>query len=168
MELLKSTSFSILSMLLVGTFGLLGSSSLQAAMPDGAFQVASGKVFIFNPRTHSWSAINEKGRVIKSGRASGGRHYCPDIRRSCRTPAGVYRISSMRGADCKSSRYPVGRGGAKMPYCSFFSKYYAVHGSYDVPRYNASHGCIRVVPSDALWLQRHFMKIGTKVIVKPY
>jgi len=124
--------------------------------------------FIFNPRTHSFVAINNNGKVVKSGRASGGKSYCPDIGRSCRTPSGRYSITGMRGASCRSSRYPVGRGGSPMPYCSFFSKYYAVHGSYDVPKRNASHGCIRVVPSDAKWLQQHFFRPGTTVIVKPY
>ncbi|KTD64015.1 L,D-transpeptidase [Legionella spiritensis] len=124
--------------------------------------------FVFNPRTLSWKAINSNGKVVKSGRASGGRGYCPDIKRSCRTPTGTYRIISMRGANCRSSRYPVGRGGAKMPYCMFFSKYYAIHGSYDLPNYNASHGCVRVSPGAAKWLQQNFMRIGTKVIIKSY
>ncbi|EHL30252.1 hypothetical protein LDG_7762 [Legionella drancourtii LLAP12] len=55
-----------------------------------------------------------------------------------------------------------------MPYCMYFSKNYAIHGSYEVPNYNASHGCVRLIPSDARWLSRNFMKIGTKVIIKPY
>lgn len=131
---------------------------------DAAF----GSTFVFNPRSHSWHAINDQGRVIKSGRASGGRSYCPDIRRSCRTPSGTYYVHSKGGAGCRSSRYPVGRGGAPMPYCMFFSRYYAVHGSYDVPNHNASHGCIRVTPSDARWLNSNFMRVGTKVVVGHY
>ena len=123
--------------------------------------------FVFNPRTHSWTAISD-GRVIRHGRASGGRHYCPDIGRSCRTPSGVYSVIQKGGAGCRSSRYPVGEGGAPMPYCMFFSKYYAVHGSPDVPNYNASHGCVRVRPSDARWLHQNFMHVGTKVVIKPY
>lgn len=130
--------------------------------------VLASNTFIFNPRSLTWKAINENGSVIRSGRASGGRGYCPDIRRSCRTPSGTYRIISKGSASCRSSRYPLGGGGAKMPYCMFFSKYYAIHGSYDVPNYNASHGCIRVTPGDAYWLHRNFIRIGTKVIVKSY
>lgn len=130
--------------------------------------LASGKSFVFNPRNHTWYALDVNGNVIRSGRASGGRGYCPDIGRGCRTPSGVYRVIQKGSASCRSSRYPVGRGGAPMPYCMFFSKNYAVHGSPDVPNYNASHGCIRVRPSDARWLNYHFMSIGTKVIVKPY
>lgn len=131
-------------------------------------RVSANNTFIFSPRSLSWKAIDSSGRVVRSGRASGGRNYCPDIHRGCRTPSGTYHIISKGGAGCKSSRYPVGKGGAPMPYCMFFSRYYAVHGSYDVPNYNASHGCVRVTPSDARWLNQNFMRIGTRVVVKPY
>lgn len=132
------------------------------------YQVLASNTFVYNPRTLRWSAINHQGHVIRTGHGSGGRHYCPDIGRSCRTPTGVYHVISKQGPGCRSSRYPVGHGGAPMPYCMFFSKYYAVHGSYDVPNYNASHGCIRVPTSDARWLSKNFMQVGTKVVVKPY
>lgn len=138
-----------------------------ARMPSQ--RAATGeKVFVFSPRRKSWGAYNASGRLIRSGRASGGRHYCPDVRRACRTPRGSFRIISKGGAGCKSSRYPKPRGGAPMPYCMFFSKHYGVHGSYDVPNRNASHGCIRVVPSAAKWLHRNFLHIGTKVVVTSY
>lgn len=129
--------------------------------------LAANKTFIFNPRTLTWKAV-KNGKVIRSGRASGGANYCRDVKRACRTPSGTYRVISKRGANCRSSRYPLGGGGAKMPYCMFYSKYYAVHGSHDVPNYNASHGCIRVRVGAAKWLYHNFMSIGTKVIVKPY
>jgi len=124
--------------------------------------------FIFNPRSLAWTAINDNGTVVKSGKASGGRGYCPDIKRACRTPTGTFYIMSKGGAGCKSTRYPVGRGGAKMPFCMFFTKLYAVHGSYDVPNYNASHGCIRVTPAVAQWLSSNFIRVGTRVVVKSY
>jgi lipoprotein-anchoring transpeptidase ErfK/SrfK len=57
-----------------------------------------------------------------------------------------------------------------MPYCMYFSeKGYAVHGSYEVPDHaNASHGCVRILPSSAKWLSENFIDIGTTVIVLPY
>ncbi|HRD70071.1 MAG TPA: L,D-transpeptidase [Legionella sp.] len=140
--------------------------SLTALIFSPAY--SAGNTFIFNPNTLSWKAINENGKVIRTGRGSGGKGYCSDIRRGCKTPAGSYRIISKGGAGCRSSRYPVGRGGAPMPYCMFFSKYYAIHGSYDVPNYNASHGCVRVKPGDANWLSKNFIRIGTRVVIKPY
>ncbi len=130
---------------------------------------ASGRpVFIFSPAGHAWAAYSRSGNLVRTGRASGGKGYCPDIHRSCRTPRGVFTIQSKGGPGCKSTRFPVGRGGAPMPYCMFFSRYYAVHGSYEVPNYNASHGCIRIIPSEAEWLSHNFMTIGTKVIVTSY
>jgi len=130
---------------------------------------ASGSnTFVFNPRINRWYAYDNTGSLIKTGRASGGKGYCADVKRACRTPVGSFRVYHKRGADCKSSKYPIGKGGAKMPYCMFFRGGYAVHGSYDVPNYNASHGCVRVRPGAAQWLHRNFMKHGTRVIVKPY
>ncbi|MDX2345868.1 MAG: L,D-transpeptidase [Legionella sp.] len=130
--------------------------------------LAQANTFVFSPKTLKWKAINNKGKVVRSGRGSGGRHYCKDVKRACRTPSGTYHIISKRGKHCRSSRYPLGRGGAPMPYCMFFSKYYAIHGSPNVPKYNASHGCVRVKPHDARWLYKNFMHIGTKVIIKSY
>lgn len=142
-------------------------ASISCIMGSG-ISYAAGNTFSFNPNTHVWKAINESGTVIRTGRASGGRGYCPDIHRGCKTPSGVFHVISKGGPGCRSSRYPVGRGGAPMQYCMFFSKYYAIHGSNDVPNYNASHGCVRVRPSDAKWLSQHFVSVGTKVVIHPY
>ncbi|OGT66730.1 MAG: endopeptidase IV [Gammaproteobacteria bacterium RIFCSPHIGHO2_12_FULL_45_9] len=127
----------------------------------------SGKVFIYNPKTLHWYAY-DNGELIRSGRGSGGANYCPDLRRGCRTPSGTFHIIRKGSAHCRSSIYPLGKGGARMDYCMFFSNYYAIHGSSDIKPYNASHGCVRVHIHDARWLSQHFIDIGTKVIIKPY
>jgi hypothetical protein len=127
----------------------------------------AGKTFVFDPKSLQWYAYNN-GELINSGRASGGRHYCPDIRRGCKTPVGVFRVGAMGGPGCKSSKYPVGKGNAPMPYCMFFHGGYAIHGSGSVPGYNASHGCIRVQPQAARWLSQNFIQPGTRVVVKGY
>jgi hypothetical protein len=129
---------------------------------------APTNTFVFNPRTLKWRAINHKGTIVRSGHGSGGRHYCKDIKRACRTPSGTYHIISKRGADCRSKRYPIGRGGAPMPHCMFFTKHHSIHGAFDVPNYNASHGSVRIKANDARWLHHHFMDVGTKVIIKSY
>lgn len=78
-----------------------------------------------------------------------------------------------RGRGCVSHKFPLGRGGAKMPYCMFFHRGFAMHGSYDVPGYRASHGCIRLFTRDAEWLNREFIDLrsaqrsGTRVIIDP-
>jgi hypothetical protein len=124
-------------------------------------------VFIFDPRVTAWAVYDADGNLLKTGRGSGGRNYCPDIHRACHTPVGVFQVYAHGGAGCKSKKFPVGRGGAPMPYCSYFHGGYAVHGSYEVRSYNASHGCIRIYPADAKWLQT-VLPVGSTVIVKPY
>lgn len=126
------------------------------------------KVFVFDPRELEWYAYGRNGRLLASGPASGGQNYCRDIGRGCKTPSGTFKVHSKGTKYCKSSKYPIGRGGAPMPYCMFFHRGYAIHGSPDVPNYNASHGCIRVLPNDARWLHQNFIDHGTTVIVRPY
>lgn len=126
------------------------------------------RTVIFSPRYHYWAAYGSDGKLVKYGRASGGKNYCPDLRRGCRTPVGVFRIYSKGGPGCKSSKFPIGEGGAPMPYCMFFRGGYALHGSYNVPGYNASHGCVRVTPNDARWLSQNFVTYGTTLIVRSY
>lgn len=117
--------------------------------------------------THgTWGAYDSAGDLVNSGHISGGKSYCPDIGKPCKTATGTFTVYDKRGAKCKSKIFPVGRGGAPMPYCMFFHQGYAMHGSNSVPNYNASHGCIRMSPSDAKWLSENFVTVGsTKVNV---
>jgi hypothetical protein len=133
-------------------------------------QATGNKVFIFDPSYGAWALYDRNGNRLNTGRASGGKGYCPDINRGCRTIRGTFRIIAKGGPGCVSSRFPVEtHGGAPMPYCMYFTASgYAVHGSYDVPNYNASHGCIRVTPTAARWLSQNHMSIGTTVIVRSY
>jgi lipoprotein-anchoring transpeptidase ErfK/SrfK len=122
-------------------------------------KIAGGNVIKVDLAQRVWGAYDHQGNLIKWGRASGGKKYCPDIRRGCRTITGTYTIYSKKGPSCKSSRFPVGRGGAPMPYCMHFHGGYALHGGH-VPNYNASHGCIRLHYEDAQWLNLNFVTIG--------
>ena len=126
------------------------------------------RVFIFDPQNTAWAAYDENGNRVKTGRASGGQKYCADVGRACKTAIGQFQVYHKKGYECESSIYPLGEGGAPMPYCMFFHKGYAIHGSPYVPDYNASHGCIRVTPSAAQWLNNNFIQNGTTVIVRPY
>lgn len=143
-----------------------------ATKPRGSFASsipATGRgVFIFDPRRVAWAAYSPAGKLLRTGAASGGRNYCPDLHRRCHTPSGTFRVYAVQGASCKSTKFPLGKGGAPMPYCAYFHGGYAVHGSYHVPGYNASHGCIRVHPSAAAWLIRNVLRPGATVIVRSY
>jgi len=156
---------SFLSILL-----LAGCASFGSAGNFPAQRPATGKkVFVFNPNYPAWAAYDPQGHLVNSGRASGGKDFCPDIGRPCRTLTGTFRILSKGDSECRSGRYPRStNGGAPMPYCMHFHpKGYAIHGTYGLASYNNSHGCIGVSPSDAKWLSGYF-HVGSTVIVKPY
>lgn len=138
-------------------------SSVAATGPSNA----KGTV-VFDPKNLYWAAYDPQGNLVKTGPASGGSDYCPDIGRTCHTPVGRFTVYSEGSAACKSNTYPINNPGAPMPYCMFFSGGYAIHGSYDIPNYNASHGCVRVHPTAAAWLNMDFVKPGTTVIIKSY
>ena len=74
------------------------------------------------------------------------------------TPIGTYavqrKISGIREAELGSLYDPM-----------YFYQGWAIHGSNSVPAYPASHGCIRVTRSDALWL---FPRVPVGFQVKIY
>ncbi len=143
-----------------------GQRAPSAVFPQS--RPATGKiVFIFDPKHTSWALYNRQGQLMRTGRASGGQNYCPDVKRGCRTISGTFTAFREGGPECKSTKFPLGKGGAPMPYCMYFHKGFAIHGSPHVPNYNASHGCIRVPPADAAWLTTH-INPGATVIVRPY
>lgn len=128
----------------------------------------SEKVVVVNPNVHAWGAYDSSGNLVRAGIATAGANWCPDIGRKCHTKSGSFRVQSLGNASCKSSIYPLPRGGAPMPYCMFFNGNQGLHGSYNVVDGNASHGCVRLRVSDAEWLRFNFINVGTKVIVKSY
>lgn len=123
----------------------------------------------------AWAAYDADGNLINWGPISSGRTKCPDSAGSCLTLAGMYRIFNKENEKCKSDIFPVGRGGALMPYCMFFHKGFALHGAKELPGYRASHGCVRLFEKDAKWLNLEFVDtgndsndyLGTKVVVRP-
>ena len=114
----------------------------------------------------AFGAYDQYGYLVHWGPVSGGKGYCPDVRRRCNTPRGRFSVRSRGSAACISRKYPIGKGGAPMPFCMFFYGGYAMHAS-TLPGYHASHGCVRMFYEDAKWLNRSFVTVGnTKVIVR--
>ena len=146
------------------------SSDTKGSFYFPATREATGhKVFIFDPKATAWAAYDAQGNRIETGSASGGKDFCEDVGHPCRTVTGTFHVYSKKGPECTSNLYPIEtHGGARMPYCMHFSGGYSIHAAYEVPNYNASHGCIRVLPGAAQWLNQNFMDVGTTVIVKPY
>jgi hypothetical protein len=126
------------------------------------------KLIIVDPNVHAWGAYNAGGKLLRSGLATAGSNWCRDLHRPCRTKSGTFRIYSLGSSGCKSHIFPLPRGGAPMPYCMFFNRNQALHGSYEVVRGNISHGCVRLHVDDARWLRFNFAEPGTKVIIRPY
>ena len=127
------------------------------------------KTFVFDPKAPAWAAYDATGKRIMTGSASGGKNFCEDVGKPCRTVTGTFHVYNKRGVNCKSGEYPVEtHGGTKMPYCMYFFQGYTIHAGYEVPEFNSSHGCIRVLPSAAKWLNEQFITIGTRVVVLSY
>ena len=128
----------------------------------------STNVFLFSPRHLQWAAYDENGNLVGHGRANGGADFCPDLGEPCHSPGGTYAVQDKGSFGCVSKKFPIGKGGAWMPYCMHFGGGYAIHGSPVISERNASHGCIRVTTDAAKWLSYEFIKVGTKVVVLSY
>lgn len=126
------------------------------------------KTILVDPNVHVWGAYDKNGELIKSGLATAGADWCPDIHRPCHTSPGIFRIHSLGGPECKSHKYPLPHGGGPMPYCMFFNNGQSFHGSHEVVEGNLSHGCVRMEMPDVEWLRFNFANVGTKVIIKRY
>jgi len=141
-------------------------SSYESRVPQ---HLATGeKTILVDPNVHAWGAYAADGHLVRAGLAVAGADYCPDLHRRCHTASGTFRIHSLGSASCKSSIFPIPRGGAPMPYCMFFHGGEGLHGSYELGEANMSHGCVRMEVSEADWMRHNFANVGTKVIVKPY
>ena len=124
----------------------------------------------------AWGAYDPQGLLVKWGPISSGSDRCSDNSSpTCRTMTGIFELFSKEDIRCKSNVFPVGKGGAKMPYCMYFHKGLALHGSADIPGYRASHGCVRMFTGDAKWLNQEWVVIGneanhyvgTRVVIRP-
>ena len=133
------------------------------------------KQIIVDQEKLAWGAYDAQGNLILWGPISSGRDKCSDSNKSCRTLTGIFRVFSKENVHCSSDVFPIGKGGAKMPYCMYFHKGFALHGSDDIPGVRASHGCVRMFVEDAKWLNLNFVDLssernnfmGTKVTVRP-
>ncbi|AIT63274.1 Enhanced entry protein EnhA [Coxiella burnetii str. Namibia] len=121
------------------------------------------KLIMVNQDQLAWGAYDPEGQLIKWGPISSGKNYCRDVNRSCETITGIFYVFHKKGPGCKSNVFPVETsGGAVMPYCMFFFKGYALHGSNEVTGYRDSHGCVRLFKRDAKWLNENFVNVATK------
>lgn len=156
----------------------LDAQSLSAFSPfPGINQRYQEKTVVVDQEQMAWAAYDAIGQLQRWGPISAGSKACFGQKEGCATPTGSFRIFRKQGKNCFSKTYPKRLasedGGAYMPYCMFFYKGYALHGSQDLPGYHASQGCVRLLVEDAKWLYEQFIELptadkeGTKVIVLP-
>lgn len=114
---------------------------------------------------HRYVIYGRNGNVVTCGNFSGGKGWCEDLGRACRTPRGTFRVYRKGAPYYRSSRFPVGKGGAPMYFPHFFHGGYAIHhsGQSDWSSHE-SHGCARI--SNAEWVYRtNALPIGSIVII---
>ncbi len=142
--------------------------SYKAISPLPAHLDTGGQRLVYVDLNHfAFAAYDEQGNRVLWGPASGGKPWCDDTKTSCLTATGTFHVYRIKGADCTSGTYPLETdGGAQMPYCMYFYKGFAMHGSTLSGFVNRSRGCVRLFDEDAKWLNENFVKIGTEVIVK--
>lgn len=133
------------------------------------------KTIYVSQRKLAWGAYDPDGELLWWGPISSGMGRCPGVIGGCNTPTGSFRVIRKQDIDCISTVFPRrangDNGGAVMPYCMHFFRGFALHGSYDVPGYRASHGCVRMFIEDARWLNEEFIDLpgggmkGTRVVL---
>lgn len=110
----------------------------------------------------AWAAYDESGQLIWWGPVSPGQNYCNSTKDCRLTPLGWFRVKYKKSSDCLSHSFPIysdgTQGGAVMPFCMFFYKGYSLHGTYELPGYPSSHGCVQMFIEDAKWLNEQFVQ----------
>jgi peptidoglycan hydrolase-like protein with peptidoglycan-binding domain len=94
-------------------------------------------------------ALIDHGRVQRIYPTSSGKPSTPTV-------LGHYRFYSKT----------PGFNSHQMYFSNYFIGGYAIHGYYDVPTYNASHGCLRIPNADALSVY-NWVRIGDRIDVYP-
>lgn len=167
-----SLVLSLTSCATTSTSGSSFSSNYADRLPQH-LDTNNKRVVLVDPNVHAWGAYDKDGSLVRAGVATAGGAVCPpdsSDESDCRTGSGTFHITSIGGGDCFSKIYPKPTGGGLMPYCMFFNKGQALHGSPDdiVIENNVSHGCVRMRIPEAEWMVDNFAYIGMKVIVVPY
>lgn len=129
------------------------------------------QTIVIDLKHFKWTAYDYDGKEIKTGLASGGKRYCPDINRGCKTLHGIFYPLVKYTKYHRSSLYPLDKKNkAKMPWAVKINSQ-SIHGSSENEWkgnfFHHSHGCIHVENKMAQWINL-FVTHLTKIIVLPY
>jgi len=149
--------------------------SIYDVSPFPRYIEPSGEKTIYvSQKKLAWGAYDQDGELLWWGPISSGIGKC-NVAGGCATPTGSFRVIRKQDIECVSTVFPRRAngesGGALMPYCMHFFRGFALHGSYEVPGYRASHGCVRMFIEDARWLNEEFVDVpgdgmtGTRVVL---
>jgi hypothetical protein len=127
----------------------------------------------------AWGAWESDGHgkatLVRWGPANGGSKVCSDTHLPrCKSPVGTRSVLGMYGKWKRSDLYPLDcadkrKCGAKMPwYMKLVSSGEGIHGYAQLPGWNASHGCLRILMEDAHWINKSFAFKGMPVVLADY
>ncbi len=116
---------------------------------SSALSAAAVTAFLSAPAQASVTIAVDKGSQQMTVSVNGQPTYrwpVSTARAGYTTPNGVYRPQSLQRSHFSSLYH-----NSPMPHSIFFRGGYAIHGSYDTGRLGgpASHGCVRLDPSNA-------------------
>jgi lipoprotein-anchoring transpeptidase ErfK/SrfK len=108
---------------------------MALALPGAAFAGVVAQISLSNQRMN----VYVNGKPTYTWKVS-------TARRGYRTPTGTFKPQVLA-----RHHYSTLYDGSPMPYSIFFYKGYAIHGSYETKYLGrpASHGCVRLHPSNA-------------------
>ena len=117
---------------------------------------SSGRVVAKVDLSSQTMTVSRRGRVLYRWPVSTGRS-------GYRTPTGTWRVHRMHKRYF-SKKYH----GAPMPYAMFYYRGFAIHGTNQISRLGrpASHGCVRLHPSNAAKLFSLVRRHGGTVRVR--
>ena len=165
-----------------------GLAELRYAVPrNGSFDAATGRAVMAYRKVNGMSRRYDADRrvvaKVLAGKGAfkprdngGGRHVEADISRQVlalmqdgevlatyHTSTGAPATPTVIGTFRVYLKTP-GVNAKGMLHSSYFIRGYAIHGYFDVPAFNASHGCLRVPLADA-WRIFSWLRHGDRVIV---
>ena len=167
-----------------------GLAELRYAVPrNGSFDAATGRAVMAFRKVNRMSRRYDADRRVIARVLAGkgafkprdrgaGRHVEADISRQVlaliqdgevlatyHTSTGAPATPTVIGTFRVYLKTP-GVNAKGMLHSSYFIRGYAIHGYFDVPAFNASHGCLRVPLADA-WRIFSWLRHGDRVIVYP-
>src|SRR5215207_1215293 len=115
---------------------------------------ADAGVLVHIDKSRQRMTVSLDGRVLHAWPVSTGR-------RGFGTPSGTFHPQRL-ARRWFSRRYY----NSPMPYSIFFTRGYAIHGSYEIRRLGgpASHGCVRLHPANAATLFALVQRHGARIV----